>query len=108
MAGGARDFREARHRHYYPPAMLLLAVAQFKPGKGNYAEKLARIGGIFAELADRADPPELLVFPEAALTGYLLEGGVRDLAVTAGTLFEDLQAQHQRAAGPPLDVCMGF
>ena len=41
--------------------MLRLAVAQFKPGKGNYAENLARIGGIFAALADRTDPPELLV-----------------------------------------------
>ena len=108
MAGRARDFREARHRHYYPPAMLRLAVAQFKPGKGNYAENLGRIGGIFAAFASRADAPELLVFPEAALTGYLLEGGVRELAVTAGTLFEDLLGQHERSLAPPLDVAIGF
>jgi len=88
--------------------MLRLAVAQFKPGKGDYAENLGRIGGIFAALAGRADAPELLVFPEAALTGYLLEGGVRDLAVTAGTLFEDLLGQHARSPLPPLDVAIGF
>jgi NAD+ synthetase len=33
---------------------------------------------------------------------------VRELAVTAGTLFEDLQAQHSRAKAPPLDVAIGF
>jgi NAD+ synthetase len=42
------------------------------------------------------------------MAGYLLEGGVRDVAVTAGKLFEDLEAQHQRAGGPPLDIVVGF
>jgi len=88
--------------------MLRLAVAQFRPGKGDYAENLGRIGEIFASFAGRKDPPDLVVFPEAAMTGYLLEGGVRDLAVTAGTLFEDLQAQHAKAGSPPLDLAIGF
>ena len=88
--------------------MLRLAIAQFRPGKGDYAENLGRIGDIFAGFAGRKDAPDLVVFPEAAMTGYLLEGGVRDLAVTAGTLFEDLQAQHARAKAPPLDVAIGF
>jgi NAD+ synthetase len=88
--------------------MIHLAVAQFKPGKGDYAENLDRIGEILEGLAARPDPPDLLVFPEAALTGYLLEGGVRDLAVTAGTLFADLQARHARAGAPPLDIAIGF
>ncbi len=88
--------------------MLRAAVAQFRPGKGNYAENLDRIGEMFRALAPRADAPDLLVFPEAALTGYLLEGGVRDLAVTAGQLFADLQARHARAKAPVLDVAIGF
>jgi NAD+ synthetase len=88
--------------------VLRLAIAQFKPGKGRYAENLARLGGIFTQLASRWEPPDVLVLPEAALTGYLLEGGVRDLAVTAGTLFEDLSAQHKRSAAPPLDIAIGF
>jgi len=53
-------------------------------------------------------PPELLVFPEAAMSGYFLEGGVREVAVTAGTLFRDLAAQHEMASAPPFDVAIGF
>ena len=84
-----------------------LAIAQFKPGKGDLAENLGRIGEIFAGLG-RPDAPELLLFPESALTGYLLEGGVRDLAVSAGRLFEDLQSRHAAAKAPPVDVAIGF
>lgn len=85
-----------------------LALAQFKPGKGDYAENLGRIGVILEGLASRKAPPELLVFPESALTGYLLEGGVRDLAVSAGQLFQDLQSRHSTAKAPVLDVAIGF
>jgi NAD+ synthetase len=46
------------------------------------------------------------VFPEAATSGYFVEGGVREVAVTAGTLFRDLQAQYRGAR--PLDVAIGF
>ncbi|HVO35757.1 MAG TPA: NAD+ synthase [Gemmatimonadales bacterium] len=88
--------------------MLRLAVAQFKPAKGEYAANLKRIGGLLARLGERPDPPELVILPEAAMAGYLLEGGVREVAVTAGKLFEDLEAQRQTAGGPPLDVVVGF
>ena len=88
--------------------MLRLALAQFKPAKGEYTANLQRIGGLLAQLGERPDPPQLVILPEAAMAGYLLEGGVREVAVTAGKLFEDLQAQHQRSGGPPLDVVVGF
>lgn len=87
--------------------MMRLGLAQFKPGKGDYAENLGRVGELLRDLAGREDAPELVVFPEAALTGYLLEGGVRDLAVTAGQLFEDLQ-QHRPAKAPAIDIAVGF
>ena len=44
------------------------------------------------------------------MSGYFLEGGVRDQAVTAGTLVRDLDTQY-RAAVPslePMDVGLGF
>lgn len=85
-----------------------LSLVQFRPGKGNYADNLGRVGRLFAALAGRQDAPDLLLFPETALTGYLLEGGVRDLAVTAGTLFTQLSSQHATAKAPPLDVAIGF
>lgn len=88
--------------------MMRLAIAQFKPAKGDYAENLDRVGLLFEQVAARKDPPDLLVLPEAAMTGYLLEGGVRDLAVTAGTLFADLAARHKKSGAPPLDIVAGF
>jgi NAD+ synthetase len=88
--------------------MLRLAVSQFKPAKGEYAANVRRIGAVMAELASWREPPALLVLPEAAMTGYLLEGGVREVAVPAGVLFDDLTAQHQVSGAPPFDIAVGF
>jgi NAD+ synthetase len=88
--------------------VLRLAIAQLRPRKGAYEENLGRLGALFRRMADSAEPPELLVAPEAALTGYFLEGGVRDLAVSAERLFHDLSCQHRDAGTPPLDVALGF
>jgi NAD+ synthetase len=87
---------------------LRLLIAQLAPIKGDYAENLRRAGGVFAQAAGMEEAPGLIVFPEAALTGYFLEGGVRELAVTAGTLFRALSAQHALAGAPPVDVVLGF
>src|SRR3954464_14068979 len=87
-----------------------LVVVQFKPRKGDYAANLARLAGIFSQI-DNLDPrPEVAVFSETALTGYFVEGGVRDVALTAGALARDLNAQYLAAVNTPrpLDVCIGF
>lgn len=85
-----------------------VAVVQFRPVKARYAENLERIGGALAQ-ATRLEPAaDIVVFPETATSGYFLEGGVRDVAVTAGTLFEDLRVQHEALAAPPVDVVIGF
>ena len=88
--------------------MLRLAIAQLRPHKGAYEENLCRLGAYFREASGWAEPPDLIVAPEAALTGYFLEGGVRDLAVSAERLFEDLARQHRDAKSPPFDVAIGF
>jgi NAD+ synthetase len=79
-----------------------------RPRKGAYQENLGRLGDVFRELAASPEPADLLVAPETALTGYFLEGGVRDLAVSAERLFDDLTCQHRDAKAPPLDVALGF
>ena len=87
-----------------------LAIVQFKPRKGDYKSNLARLPQVFSQL-DTLDPrPDVAVFAETALTGYFVEGGVRDVAMTAGALARDLQAQYARAVTTPrpLDVCIGF
>ena len=87
-----------------------LAVVQFKPRKGDYATNIARLGGLFTQLEALEPRPDVVVFAETALTGYFVEGGVRDVAMTAGAFARDLNAQHSTASDTPrqLDVCIGF
>jgi NAD+ synthetase len=85
---------------------LTLALAQFQPKKGDYPGNLARIGALLAQAATLEPRPWLVCFPETALSGYFLEGGVREHAVTAGRLAADLHSVY--AGGPPVDVCVGF
>ena len=85
-----------------------LAIAQIKPTKGNYAANLERIGGVLGQAAALTPALDLVVFPETITSGYFVEGGVRDVAVTAGTLARDLAALHGAARGPAIDVSVGF
>src|ERR1041384_887735 len=92
------------------PPPVPLALPQIKPRKGDCRGNLGRLTGLFADL-DRLDPrPQVLALPETALTGYFLEGGVRDHALTAGTLARDLDAAYRAAVTGPrtLDVALGF
>ena len=65
--------------------MLRLAVAQVRPTKGEYAVNVERLGAVLAQVAKLEPSMDLVVFPEAATSGYFVEGGVREVAVTAGT-----------------------
>src|SRR5436190_2183228 len=85
-----------------------LAIAQLRPTKGDYGANLLKIGGVLAQIAKLDPPADLVVFPETATSGYFVEGGVRDVAVTAGTLFRDLTVEHEAAGAPPVDVAIGF
>jgi NAD+ synthase (glutamine-hydrolysing) len=88
-----------------------IAIGQLRPKKGDYDANIARLGQVFAQLATLDPRPDVLVLPETALTGYFLEGGVRDAARTAGQVFDDLQSAYLAARGPaapPLDLVAGF
>jgi predicted amidohydrolase len=87
------------------------AIAQIKPKKGDYDHNLGRIGEIFAQLDSMSPRPDTLVLPETALTGYFLEGGVREDSVSRERLFHDLLRVYRENASPstaPLDVIAGF
>jgi NAD+ synthase (glutamine-hydrolysing) len=88
--------------------VLRLAIAQVRPHKGAYEENLCRFGVLFREVGSWPEPPELVVAPETALTGYFLEGGVRELAISGDQLFADLSRQHSDSGAPSLDVAIGF
>jgi NAD+ synthase (glutamine-hydrolysing) len=87
-----------------------LAVAQFAPKKGDYARNLQRLGTLFAQIDGLNPRPNLLCLPESTMSGYFVEGGVRDVAVTAGTLARDLNEQYRNNVSTPrqLDVVLGF
>jgi NAD+ synthetase len=87
--------------------MVRVSIAQFRPRKAAVRENLARIGEIFRALPAE-ESPDLLVLPETALTGYFVEGGVRELARTADALYEALAELHAGSGARPLDLVTGF
>jgi NAD+ synthetase len=87
---------------------LAIAQCQFRPVKGDPVANLDRIGRVLAQLAAADQPTDLLILPEATTTGYFLEGGVRDHAMSAEALFAGLNERHAAAGGPPIDVALGF
>ncbi len=89
------------------PNRLRVAILQTKPAKGQYARNVARTAEAFTQLA--GDPPDLIVLPEAALTGYFLEGAVYDLALEAARFARDLAGIWRSAcAGRAVDIAAGF
>jgi N-carbamoylputrescine amidase len=84
-----------------------VAIVQTKPAKGRYQENLRAAAAAFAQLA--GDAPDLIVFPEAAFTGYFLEGAVYDLALPAQRFARDLARAWRDACGErPVDLVAGF
>ncbi len=88
-----------------------LALVQFAPRKGDVDANFAAIGDAFAALAaEGAEFPDVVVFPEAALSGYFVEGGVRDVSLTAreafGRLVKLAKARAPKRAS--FDVVLGF
>lgn len=90
--------------------MLTLAIPQFRPRKGDLAGNLDRIGGLLAQAAALDPKPQLIVFAETVLSGYFLEGGVRDVALTSDMLLHEIGRRFDAAvpAGTRMDVILGF
>jgi len=78
-----------------------VALVQFKPRKGDVPGNLVRIAKVLAEESRHAD---IVVLPEAAPSGYFLEGGVAEAALTTEALIERLGAPPADAA----DLVIGF
>ncbi len=89
---------------------ITIALGQLRPRKGDVTANIARLGELFAQVAKAAQRPDVLQLPETVLSGYFVEGGVADVALTAGDLAARLNDVY-RAAVPgeqPLDVILGF
>lgn len=84
--------------------VLRAAVAQIAPDKGQTEFNLNRIASIIRQAADEG--AGLICFPETCTTGYFLEGGVLEHAMTADALAE---AVGRRLTGSgAIDVVLGF
>ena len=88
-----------------------IVLGQLRPRKGDVAANLARIGELFAQIDEAPERPDVLQLPETVLSGYFVEGGVADVAMTAGTLANRLSDVYRKAVGGSdrtLDVVLGF
>jgi predicted amidohydrolase len=88
-----------------------LAVVQFKPRKGEVEANFAELGAVFGQLAASERPYDLIVAPEASLTGYFLEGAVYERAFEAAALAARLAQSWREQAGSergPIDIVLGF
>jgi NAD+ synthase (glutamine-hydrolysing) len=80
---------------------LRVGLVQFKPIKPRVAENLARVQ---TQVASAAGTHDLLVFPEAALSGYFIEGGVVEAALSTEAVASGLG----EASPNHPDVVLGF
>ncbi len=86
-----------------------VAIVQTSPHKGQYARNLHDLGETFAQLSNEEEPPDLVVLPEAALTGYFLEGAVYDLALERDRFAADLARTWSEATGSrEVEMACGF
>jgi predicted amidohydrolase len=90
---------------------LNILIAQVRPTKANYDVNLARLQDVFTQLHTLTSRPNVLILPETYLSGYYLEGGVREVARSAGQVYTDLNNRYLLTSGadtPPLDIVVGF
>ncbi|MEE2880264.1 MAG: NAD+ synthase [Gemmatimonadota bacterium] len=78
-----------------------VGLAQVKPIKADLSTNIARIKMMIAESADDLD---LMVFSETNLSGYFLEGGVSEVALTVDTLIASLGRPPENCP----DIVLGF
>jgi NAD+ synthase (glutamine-hydrolysing) len=97
-----------------PIRPLTIALCQFAPRKGDTSANIARMGRLCAQAAALEPRPQVVHFPETALSGYFVEGGVREVACTAGALGYELDDAYRTACAVAgidpvaLDIVVGF
>lgn len=83
-----------------------VGIVQFSPEKGQLEKNLDRIAEHLIQCAEEGI--QLTVFPETSTTGYFLEGGVVELAISAETLTQKLQERVEGKLKSPIEFALGF
>jgi NAD+ synthase (glutamine-hydrolysing) len=85
-----------------------LTLVQFQPKKGDYQGNLKRFEQLFETFMNVEPRPDVIAFSETVLTGYFVEGGVRDVALPAMTFASDLNRAFRARCTGQVDVVAGF
>ena len=80
---------------------LRVSLEQLKPHKGNVPYNLERVQ---ERVISKAGKVDVLVFPEAVLSGYFLEGAVSEAALSADELAQGIGIPSPDAP----DIVIGF
>lgn len=89
--------------------MIDLSIAQFEPRKAAPEDSLESIGDVLRRATSGDRPADLVLFPESSLTGYDLEGGVRECARPAEWVDRRLrELWADEGSGEAVDVALGF
>lgn len=82
-----------------------LGVVQFQPAKAEISNNLDRMATAILQAVESG--ADVVVFPETAVSGYILEGGVYEVAMAPEALFGELES---RLGGltKAVDVSAGF
>ena len=83
-----------------------VACAQFAPRKAAVAINLDRICDIIVQA--QSEDIDLIVFPETATSGYFLEGGVLESALSNDQLTGEISKRLSGRIEKPLDAVLGF
>ncbi len=83
-----------------------VGIVQFSPDKGKLESNLDRIAEHLIQCSE--EKIQLAVFPETSTTGYFLEGGVVELAITADQLTQKLQDRIEGKMKGPIEFALGF
>ncbi|MFM9873200.1 MAG: nitrilase-related carbon-nitrogen hydrolase [Fimbriimonadaceae bacterium] len=87
------------------PAPFQVACLQTKPTKGDLAKTLNHLAENITQAA--TEGADLVVLPESAPTGYVLEGGVDELALTPSQLTHELESRLQNLP-KQLDIAISY
>jgi N-carbamoylputrescine amidase len=82
------------------------ACAQMAPRKARVDANLDHICELIVQAS--GEGADLVVFPETATTGYFLEGGVLESALSAEELLSKLAARLDGKLAKPIDALIGF
>jgi predicted amidohydrolase len=82
-----------------------IACAQIAPDKAQVDTNLDKIAKSILQAAEEG--ADLVVFPEASTTGYFLEGGVLESAISADHLISEVSKRVEKLT-KPVDVLIGF